>query len=303
MRCSPLVLLLLPILAGCATVRSEYTPATGEKLSVYDKAVARTGVERSRAGEDEIRDATGRVVATNTRYTDKEVHWTEHDWYGMQGGVRIDDESFFRIAGDDKTVEAYKTYHQDGSSRATGAGIVAGIGLGLVGAGIAGYVLDPPKEDPVTFHTKGGGFRTLGAVSMGLGGFTTVFALVALFSGRSKAAATDERLVDDPQHARAAAQRYNARLAPAAEDTPAPRSAAVAPPVNPAVDGNQIAQQLDSTTPADCRSYVVRGCDATHGSRDQREAACDKLVVAARKAAATRAPGRACTTLLHSLPK
>src|SRR6185312_13571881 len=99
MRCSPLVLLLLPALAGCATVRSDYTPATGEKLSVYDKAVQRSGVEQIRAGEDEIRDATGKVIATNTRYTDKEVHWTEHDWYTMQGSTRLDDESFYRIAG------------------------------------------------------------------------------------------------------------------------------------------------------------------------------------------------------------
>ena len=69
----------------------------------------RSGVQHERAGVDEIRDATGHVIATNTRYTEKEIHWTEHDWYGMQGGVRIDDESFFRIAGDDKAVECLFT--------------------------------------------------------------------------------------------------------------------------------------------------------------------------------------------------
>jgi hypothetical protein len=294
--------LLLPALAGCATVRSEYTPATGEKLSVHDKAIQRDGVQRTRAGEDEIRDATGHIIATNTRYQDKEVHWTEHDWYGVQGGVRIDDESFFRITGDDKAVETYKTYHEDGASTATIGGVVVGVGLGLVGAGIAGWVLDPPKTDPVTFHTTGGGFRTLGAVSMGVGGFTSVFALIALFSGRSKAGAIDKRLIDDPSRARADVKRYNDRLAPT-EEAVAARSVAVAPPASPAVDGNQMAQQLGATTPADCRSYVVRGCDGAHGSREERVATCDRLVGAARKAAATRAPARSCSALLHGLAR
>ena len=157
MRCSPLVLVLFPALAGCATVRSEYTPASGEKLSVYDKAIDRTGVQRNRAGEDEIRDSTGRVVATNTRYTDKEVHWTEHDWYGVQGGVRIDDESFFRIAGDDKATTAYKTYHEDGSSTSTIGGVVVGIGLGLVGAGQCDGDLAAGPGDRLSTNERGVG--------------------------------------------------------------------------------------------------------------------------------------------------
>ncbi len=257
-------------------------------------------MQRERAGEDEIRDATGRVIATNTRYTEKEVHWTEHDWYTMQGGVRVDDESFFRIAGDEKAVETYKAYHQDGASASTVGGVVTVIGLGLVAAGIAGYVLDPPKTD-ATFHTTGGGFRTLGALSMGLGGFTTVGGLIALFSGRSKAAATDKRLIDEPQRARAAARRYNDRIAPPVADTPPPPRAEVVA-ARDSVDARQYAQQLGGTVPADCRSYVVTSCGKTHGSKEEREMACGKLVSAARKASTTRSPVKACTALLHSVP-
>lgn len=305
MRCAPLVLLLalVPALAGCATVRSDYTAASGEKLEVYDKAMQRAGMQRERAGEDEIRDATGRVIATNTRYTEKEVHWTEHDWYTMQGGVRIDDESFFRIAGDDKAVTTYKGYHEDGASSSTIGGVVTVIGLGLVAAGIAGYVLDPPKTDPTTFHTTGGGFRTLGALSMGLGGFTTVGGLIALFAGRSKAGASDKRLIDDPQRAKAAARRYNDRIAPPVADTPppppTPRAEAVA--ARDSVDASQYGKQLGGTVPADCRSYVVTSCGKTHGSKEERETACGKLVSAARKASGTRSPAKACTALLHSV--
>jgi hypothetical protein len=302
MRCAPLVFLILPALAGCATVRSEYTPATGEKLTVYDKAIQRSGVEQVASGQDQLRDATGRVIATNTHFENKEVHWTEHDWYTMQGETHLDDESFYRIAGDDKAVQDYTKYHEDGSSSNTLGGVFTVIGLGLVGAGIAGFVLDKPKTDPVTFHESGGTFHTLGALSMGIGGFTMVGGLIALFSGKSKAQSRDKRLFDDPQRAKAAARKYNDRLAPAAEEAPppapAPKKAAVA-----SFDADQYAEQLGPSAPADCRSYVTTACGKTHGSRDDREVACDKLVSAARKAAATRSPGRACTALLHGLPQ
>lgn len=301
MRCSPLVFLLLPALAGCATVRSEYTPATGEKLTVYDKAFQRSGVEQVAAGHEELRDANGHVIATNTRYENKEVHWTEHDWYTMQGDTRLDDESFFRIAGDSKAVQAYKQYHEDGSSTSTIGGVVTVIGLGLVGAGIAGFVLDKPKTDPATFHTTGGTFHTLGALAMGVGGFTTVGGLIALFSGRSKAQSRDKRLLDDPQRAKAAARKYNDRLAPTAEEAPPPAPAPKATVAS--FDADQFAEQLSPSTPADCRSYVTVACGKTRGSRDEREMACGKLVSSARKAAATRAPSRACTALLNGLPK
>jgi hypothetical protein len=222
MRLAAFALVALPSIVGCAELRTSYTPPNGEPMRVYDKTVLRTGTQRVATGQDEVRNAQGQLVATNTHYENQAVSWTEREWFPMQGGSRIDDESFYRIVDDTEAVEKYDRYHQSGMRRNSVGGIVLGIGGGVFAASTLLYAIGGPTVDPNTGASSGGGLRTGGYLGMTAGLITAVVGIMMVTSGKHDAHAMDARLFDEPERIKYDAQKYNQRGAAAAAPAPAP---------------------------------------------------------------------------------
>lgn len=226
MRRALLALVALPALAGCAELRTEYTPANGDQMHVYDKTVLKTGTQQVATGHDEVRDAQGNIVATNTHYENQQISWTEREWFPLQGGARVDDESFYRITGDKDAVQKYDAYHQAGISRNTAGFIVMGIGIGVFGGSLAAYVADAPKTDPATgIAGDRSALSTVGYIGMTAGLITAVVGTLMVFSGKHAAHAEDARLFDEPERMKADAMKYNdglSTMSASAGPTPSP---------------------------------------------------------------------------------
>jgi hypothetical protein len=236
MRRCLIALVALPALAGCAELRTEYAPATGDPMHVYDKTVLKTGTQQVATGHDEVRDAQGNVVATNTHYENQQISWTEREWFPMQGGGRVDDESFYRITGDQEAVQKYESYHQAGVSRNTAGFVIMGIGLGVFGGSLAAYVADAPKTDPKTgIAGDRSALSTVGYIGMTAGLITAVVGTLMIFSGKHAAHAEDARLFDEPERMKADAMKYNDNLSMTAAGggapTPAPTPSPAAGPL------------------------------------------------------------------------
>ncbi len=223
-------LVALPALAGCAELRTEYTPATGDQMHVYDKTVLRTGTQQVATGQDEVRDSHGNLVATNTHYENQQVSWTEREWYPLQGGARIDDESFYRITGDQEAAQKYEAYHRAGVSRNTAGFIIMGIGLGVFGGSLGAYLADAPATDPKTqISGSRTALSTIGYVGMTAGLITAVVGTLMIFSGKHAARAEDARLFDEPERMKFDAAKFNENGMVSAVGGPAAPTPAPAP--------------------------------------------------------------------------
>lgn len=215
MKTSTLLVVLIPALGGCAELRTEFTPATGEAMRVHDRTVTRTGVEQVATGEDEIRSSSGEVVATNTHYQNQQVSWQEREWYPRQGFVRIDDESFYRITKDDDAVARYDGYHHGGVTKNTIGWIMLGLGLGIAGGGAGTWFAGSSMKDASGAVTSTGQtLDTIGYTGLSIGAAVAVLGGTLLMLGKREAAARDVRIIDDPERMKADAARYNRFLMP-----------------------------------------------------------------------------------------
>ncbi len=216
-------LIALPALVGCAELRTSYAPPSGQPMAVFDKTVLRTGTQQVATGHDEVRDAQGNIVATNTHYENQQISWTEREWYPLQGGGRVDDESFYRITGDKQAADKYEAYHQSGMSRNTAGFFIMGIGLAVFGGGLGMYMGDAPKTNPTTgMSGDRSALSTVGYVGMTAGLITAVVGTIMIFGGKHAAHAEDARLFDEPERMKADAARYNEQLAMGGPATPVP---------------------------------------------------------------------------------
>jgi hypothetical protein len=241
---------------GCAELRSEYTPSSGEPMSVYDHTVLRTGTQQVATGQDQVRDANGNIIATNTHYENQRIAWTERDWYPEQGGQRVDDESFFRIVNDKQNAEKYQTYHEAGKKKNTAGFILLGIGAALLGGGIGAYEVGKPSTNADGSVSGGGPLATVGYVGMTAGLVSAGLGAYLVFAGKREAATKDARIINEPDRFKFDAKRYNETLsgrsevglssAPAAALAPAPAPAA-SKGLSPATStADQIADRLRS---------------------------------------------------------
>jgi hypothetical protein len=215
----------LVLATGCATARTEFMPDTHAPISVYDRIETRTGVEKVQTGSATYTNGNGEVTGGATFYRNQVVHWKERNWYPIQGQERLDDESFYRIVGDQEAVDLYSNYHKKGVSKhKLGLGLLAG-GVALIGGGIAmTYVGANDRNSGLQY----GGYIT-GLV--GLTGGTV--GLVLTLVGKRQAETTDHRLIEDPRRVKADAMRYNTALAASLPPPPAPPPPPVAPPPEP----------------------------------------------------------------------
>jgi hypothetical protein len=218
-----------PMLMGCAELRTTYAPATGAPMEVFDQTVIRHGVQQVATGHSEVRDAQGNLIATSTHYENQPISWEERTWYPMQGRMRIDDESFYRITGDQEAVARYETWHHGGVTKNTIGWVMLGAGLAVLGGGIGMYAADQGNVNTTgatALSTVGYIGITAGIISAGVGAFLMV-------AGKHAAGAVDARLIDEPERMKADADNYNQQLAGSAPPPPAAAAAPAAPQGTP----------------------------------------------------------------------
>jgi len=197
--------ILVIVATGCATMRTDFTPATGEKLGYHDVHGTYQSMEEVEVGA--VYNNAGEKVLSETRQ--EEVTHAYHDLWPTQGGKRIDEESFFRIAQDEEAIRRYDEWHDAGVDRNRNGAIVLGIGLGVAaaGGGLLGYGLATKTDtDPKT------PFTTAGYVGLGVGGIAALIGGIMMSTGKTQAAAANGTLYNDPGRYRADAKRYNSTV-------------------------------------------------------------------------------------------
>ena len=210
---------MAPLVSGCAELRSEFLPATGDAMRVHDRTVNRTGVEQVEIGHTE----NSRGETTSTSYQNQVVHWQEREWWALQGGARVDDESAFRIMRDDDAVRRYDDYHHGGVRKNVLGWILLPLGIGIAGGGTGAWLYGSSlKDDSGAITKEGATWNTVGYVGLGVGAALAVFGGTLIMLGRREAAATDVRLIDDPGRMKADAARYNRALMSTGTMAPAP---------------------------------------------------------------------------------
>lgn len=138
---------------------------TGEPLSVEGESFTYTTTERVELGEEQLRDAQGRLVGTSRIYGNQQVARRGYQWDVYQGRQRIDVLSALHIARDQAFEEAFeeriveirenhansmsvyeKGIKDNAGKRSTGM-IVTGVGYGLAGGWA--IVAAATKDDPI----------------------------------------------------------------------------------------------------------------------------------------------------------
>lgn len=191
---------------GCAHLPKTGTAANGQALFVDVNTENIQYVGKVKAGETVLKDANGNVVGTAESYEDKLMSYNITTWQTFQGEDKLDDEDFFRIAGDTQAADQI----HDGRDRAVSlnrAGFVV-LGVGLAAA-IAGLVIRSAAAAPVNPDAPYLGTTPNAAGTLiASGGF-----VVALIGGSlifyGNAAAKREHPLDDPRRAKRDERKYN----------------------------------------------------------------------------------------------
>lgn len=186
------------LMTACATLPTTGTPATGERLSVDSRVLTHQWVEQAKVGEVVHKDSSGRRVGTSDVYEDRLRTSQELVWKPMQGMAPIDDEDFFRIAGDEEGLRQVRGYREIGLWLNRG-------GLGAAAVGVVGMVVGLALAKAVP---EGGG----GAPATLLGGgliLTSLGATVAYMGAGRLSPQTHPLAMERAQQA---AATYNARI-------------------------------------------------------------------------------------------
>jgi hypothetical protein len=195
------VMVALAAAAGCATNPATGLHATGQALGVQTEAEHFAYQQQQKVGEVQYQDSAGRAAGSAGIYQTQTVHGTKIHWRPTQGGAVIDDQDFFRIAGDTGSEQEVEEYRRQGKAMNT-----VGWGLTLLGAGGIGATSAFMDE------TTGRG-RTLAGVSA----LSLLIGALWVYAGHYRVQ-PDHHAVEIGK-ARDAAKRYNETLkldAPAA---------------------------------------------------------------------------------------
>jgi len=108
---------------------------TGEQLAVVDDVKVWTTTYKEKVAEAEYRDAAGNKVGTAAVYEDRTQVHTTPIWYPVQGRSQLADEDFFRIAGDQPSLDETLAMRENGRKWRTRGMITLGVSIaGLLGS-------------------------------------------------------------------------------------------------------------------------------------------------------------------------
>jgi len=199
---------------GCAHLPKTGAESTGEPLNVEVKTETRTYVTQAKVGEVVSRDSSGRVIGTSEVYENRVGQYDVTRWQAFQGDAPLDDQDFYRIAGDEKTAKEIAEMRQSGVSLNHAGAVVLAIGgaLALTGIVLSGTgALSSTDSNGITTSSPAPTYMlSFGMVGASVGG-------VLMFYGAAKA--KREHPIDDPERADRVARRYNKTLGAATATT------------------------------------------------------------------------------------
>ncbi len=124
---------------------------TGEPLAVVDDVKVWTTTSKEKVGEAVVKDENGNKVGTVESYQDKTTVHSMKVWYPFQGNEQLSDEEFFKIANEQKALDATAQMHSNAevwNHRGKITAIVSGVAL--VAGFIVGYAApDVPVAAPL----------------------------------------------------------------------------------------------------------------------------------------------------------
>jgi hypothetical protein len=188
-------------LAGCATNPATGLQSTGQALGVQTESEHFAYQQQQKVAEVQYHDSAGRPAGSAGVYQTQTVHGTKIHWRPTQGTAVIDDQDFFRIAGDTGSEQEVEEYRRQGKAMNT-----VGWGLTLLGAGGIGAT-------EAFMDTSQGRGRTIGGVAA----LSLIVGALWVYAGHYRVQ-PDHHAVELGK-AREAAKRYNESLkmeAPAA---------------------------------------------------------------------------------------
>ena len=111
---------------------------TGEPLAVVDDVKVWTTTYKEKVAEAEYRDSNGNKIGSAAVYEDRTQVHTQPIWYPVQGKSQLADEDFFKIAGDQSSLDETLKMRANGRKWRT-RGMIT-LGGGVVGL-IASYFI------------------------------------------------------------------------------------------------------------------------------------------------------------------
>lgn len=109
---------------------------SGAPLAVVDDVKVWTTTSQEKVAETEYTDSNGRSLGKAATYQDRTTVHSAKIWYPVQGTEQLSDEDFFRIAGDQASLDETMALRENGKKwNRRGIGFMAG---GVVGV-IASY--------------------------------------------------------------------------------------------------------------------------------------------------------------------
>ncbi len=127
--------------------------ASGAQLAVVDDVKVWTTTSKEKVAETEYTDENGRSLGKASTYTDKTTVHTAKVWYPVQGTEQLSDEDFFRISGDQASLDQTMALRQSGKKWNRR-------GIGLMAGGVVGVI--------ASYFVSNGGLRTGLLVAGGL---------------------------------------------------------------------------------------------------------------------------------------
>jgi hypothetical protein len=208
-------------LGACARLPPTGVPASGEPLVVDVRTEQRSYVGQQKVAEVVNRDRSGRVVGTSEVYEDRLVQYNVTSWQVFQGNDKLDDEDFFRIAGDLQAADRIASMRSSAVTTNRVGWVIFGIGLGALGAGLVLSQTTKESVDPDTGIAPEAPawptyIMTAGVISAIVGGGLAWY---------GAAAVRREHPINDPRRAKRVADKYNARIGQQ-PDAPAQRGPA-----------------------------------------------------------------------------
>jgi hypothetical protein len=210
------VLAMAALSMGCASLPKTGAQDSGQALYVDVTSENVQYVAKVKTGDVVHKDASGNVIGTSEAYEDKMMSYNITRWAAFQGEDKLDDEDFFRIAGDNQAADQIHNYRAAGVSMNRIGWIMAAVGGGVILGGIVLYATVKKTEqtteyDPVTMMNKTvdtkvanhvpGLYVTLAGVLVGGIGVSVAIA--------GKGRTTREHPIDDPRRAKRDERRYN----------------------------------------------------------------------------------------------
>jgi hypothetical protein len=134
---------------------------TGEPLAVVDDVKVWTTTYKEKVAEATYKDGSGNTIGTASVYEDRTQVHTAPIWYPVQGRSQLADEDFFRIAGDESSLNETLSMRANGRKWRTRGIITMGGGIAAM---IGAYFV--PNAGVRLGLTLGGSLATAGGYYM-----------------------------------------------------------------------------------------------------------------------------------------